>query len=247
METNAEWTVHPAPAGSLVDYLAVRLILERLAVGDVARETLSDTGDLRDLRARLQKKIAHPPRVNVDQRAFLVFQLAQGLGWKPEVLYNLSKKEWSKLVEEIESFSGLQRRRIYQQAFERRYRTQMLDAVIVHADRAPADILKPAFQVFCCLDEREESFRRHLEEVAPDCETFGVAGFYGVAMYYRGAADAHYVPLCPIVIKPHHYVQEEVVYCRSRIRTAGGPMRNARLEKRRTGCTRSAARWSAAS
>jgi uncharacterized protein YbcC (UPF0753/DUF2309 family) len=39
-----------------------------------------------------------------------------------------------------------------------------------------------------------------------------VAGFFGVAMYYRGVAEAHYVPLCPIVIKPKHYVQEEVAY-----------------------------------
>jgi uncharacterized protein YbcC (UPF0753/DUF2309 family) len=69
----------------------------------------------------------------------------------------------------------------------------------------------PDYQLACCLDEREESFRRHLEEVAPRVETFGVAGFYGVPIYYRGAADAHYVPLCPIVIRPQHWVEEHVV------------------------------------
>src|SRR5581483_3419517 len=60
-------------------------------------------------------------------------------------------------------------------------------------------------------DEREESFRRHVEEVVPDTATFGAAGFFGVAMYYRGAADAHFRPLCPIIIKPRHWVTEEVV------------------------------------
>jgi uncharacterized protein YbcC (UPF0753/DUF2309 family) len=38
------------------------------------------------------------------------------------------------------------------------------------------------------------------------------AGFFAVAIYYRGVADAHFVPLCPIVIRPRHWVREEVVY-----------------------------------
>jgi uncharacterized protein YbcC (UPF0753/DUF2309 family) len=115
-------------------------------------------------------------------------------------------------VEEIEAFSSLERRRIYHLAYERRYRHQTLDAFLAHSKytKPPTEI--PRFQICCCLDEREESFRRHLEEIDPRCETYAFAGFYAVAMYYRGTVDAHYVPLCPIVIKPQHYVQEEVVY-----------------------------------
>ena len=79
---------------------------------------------------------------------------------------------------------------------------QTLDAIASARaeDGRPASVA--TFQVVCCIDEREESFRRHLEEIAPDVETFGAAGFYSVAMYYRGAADAHFSPLCPVVIRP---------------------------------------------
>ena len=41
--------------------------------------------------------------------------------------------------------------------------------------------------------------------------TFGTAGFFSVAMYYRGVADAHFVPLCPAVIRPGHWVAEQVI------------------------------------
>ena len=42
-------------------------------------------------------------------------------------------------------------------------------------------------------------------------------------MYYRGAADAHFVPLCPVVIRPQHWVAEEVVDELGRDAPAPGP------------------------
>jgi len=212
METNAEWTARPAPRGTLIEYLAVRLLLERLALAHTAREALDDGGDLATLRSRLRKLTKRTTPTSEYQRAFQIFQLAQTIGWHPPDLCCLSPDEWGTLIAEIELFSDVKRRRVYQLAFERRYRNQALDALMAHAKFTAPRTDPPRFQVICCLDEREESFRRHLEEVAPDCETFGVAGFFGVAMYYRGVAEAHFVPLCPIVIKPRHFIQEEAAY-----------------------------------
>ena len=45
-------------------------------------------------------------------------------------------------------------------------------------------------------------------DIAPDAETFGAAGFFALPMYYRGADEAHFVPLCPIVLTPKHWVEE---------------------------------------
>src|SRR5690606_30096938 len=69
---------------------------------------------------------------------------------------------------------------------------------------------RPPFQAVFCLDEREESIRRHVEELAPEARTFAAAGFFGVAMYYRGAAHADFAPLCPVVVRPKHWISEQV-------------------------------------
>ena len=107
-------------------------------------------------------------------------------------------------------FSGTSRRRLLHEAYERHLRGRLCDALVLHAPRKSAR--PPAFQAIFCIDEREESFRRHLEEVEPEVETFGTAGFFGVAMYYQGATDAHPRPLCPIAIQPLHYVGEAKEY-----------------------------------
>ena len=224
LETRGDRVARPLAGRSLIEFLAVRLILDRVALASLAKAALGYRGALNDLRQFLAGKVEPPAPVSVDQRAFLVFQLAQLLGWQPQALYRLSPDEWSLLLRELEAFNSLQRRRVYHLAFERRYRIQTLDALAAHtlARRASEEVISdpslarrasaPSFQVICCIDEREESFRRHLEEVAPDCETLGAAGFFAVAMYYRGAADAHFTPLCPVIIKPQHYVTEDVAY-----------------------------------
>jgi len=210
VEIRGDRAVHPVPSGSLVDFVAVRLLLERCALSEAAREELGYAGPLAGLRDLCRDRIVTTWPPSVEQRAFPIFQLAQVVGLSPDVLHRLGPPEWGALVEEVETFSGLERRRIFHLAYEERLAKQTLDAVAIHARRVDGRPASPRFQLVCCLDEREESFRRNLEEIAPAVETFGAAGFYSVAMYYRGAADAHFVPLCPVVIRPQQWVVEDV-------------------------------------
>jgi hypothetical protein len=63
--------------------------------------------------------------------------------------------------------------------------------------------------MFFCMDEREESLRRAVEEADPEVETFGAAGYFGIAVDYRGIDDPDSAPFCPVVVKPKHAVLEQ--------------------------------------
>ncbi|MHB1422495.1 MAG: DUF2309 domain-containing protein [Gemmataceae bacterium] len=208
IELRGDRVVRPAPEGSLMEFLAVRLLLDRLALAFTSRNTLAFKGPLRDLRYQLREQLcgARPPVG--EQRAFLVFQLAQVLGWTPERLHSLKEHEWAVLLREIEDFSELERRRVLHLTYERHFYERALDALALHVPKAATG--RPRFQVLFCIDERQESLRRHLEELAPDVQTFSAAGFFFVPMYYRGASAAHFTPLCPAVMQPRHWVVEQV-------------------------------------
>ena len=209
VEIRSDRVAHPIEPDSLIGFVAIRLILERFAVAYAARTATGYTGSLTGLRDFLRAQIPPPAPPGDEERAFPLFQLAQILGWAPNDLSRLTLTEWESLLREVDAFGEMERRRVFHLAYEMRFRTQTLDALALHDRRGPVATGLPRFQAVTCLDEREESFRRHMEEIAPDCQTFGAAGFFAVPMYYRGATDAHFVPLCPIVITPKHWVEEQ--------------------------------------
>jgi uncharacterized protein YbcC (UPF0753/DUF2309 family) len=213
---------HGVPKSSVEEYLAVRLLLLRQAIRFIAREELRYRGPLADLAKTLResngRRDENGSRVNEHrpaQLAFVIFQLAQFLHWEPQKLAELSRDEWSCLITEVDSFSSVERRKIFQLAYERNYRIRALSAILIHQsslEKPKGESSRPKFQIICCIDDREESFRRYLEELEPACETFGMAGFFAVVMYFKGLAEAHFTPLCPVIIRPNHYVREEAVY-----------------------------------
>ncbi len=212
LEVRPDRVALSAPSGSLIEFLAIRLILERVALTHVAADSMDYRGPLSGLRAAAELKNGHSHVNPVEGRALLLFQLAQTFGWSPSTLHRLNAVDWTELVTEIESFTSVERRRLFHLAFERRFRRRALDAISVHTDCEPQRVPSPRFQAAFCIDTREESLRRHIEEVAPDAETFSTAGFFNVPIYFRGVADAQFSTLCPIVVRPKHWITEEVVY-----------------------------------
>jgi uncharacterized protein YbcC (UPF0753/DUF2309 family) len=196
----------------LVDFLALRLVLDRVAAEWAA--TLLGAGgrggaDLTALRSELQDRYPAQRGPGALARAFLLHQVAQLLGLGAADVRTLDENDVLRLEQAIAEFDGITRRRLFHLAYERRHRITVLDALAAHGTAAAAPpALAPPGQIVFCIDERCESFRRHVEELGFGYETFGTAGFFAVPMYYRGLDDWHAAPLCPIVMKPSHTVFE---------------------------------------
>lgn len=190
---------------SLRGYLAVRLLFERAAL-EHASQQLSFSGSQAALRPWLRSRLPRPPTPTALERAWPLFHVAQLCGLDASVVEQWTARNVSQLETELRELDGMRQRRILHLAFERTIRYRLYDALIRHSPQELAGT--PAFQAVFCIDEREESFRRHLEEVEPRCETFATAGFFNVAMYHQGVSDAHPRPLCPVAIRPEHYVAE---------------------------------------
>ena len=111
----------------------------------------------------------------------------------------------------MKACNGLERRRILHLAYERWHEREILRGLASHRSyRGLSDFKdRPAAQVFFCIDEREESMRRALEEADPEVETFSSAGYFGVAVDYKGIDDPQGAAFCPVVVKPRHAVVEQ--------------------------------------
>jgi uncharacterized protein len=190
---------------TLRGYLAVRLLFERAALDRAARQ-VGFEGPLPELRLWLRDRRRGRPVPTTVERAWPLFHAAQLCGLDASIVEQWTARHVADLESELQQIDGMRRRRILHQAFERAIRYRLYDALVQHAPEGPRE--RPAFQAVFCIDEREESFRRHLEEVEPACETFSTAGFFNVAMYHQGTTDAHPRPLCPVAIRPDHYVAE---------------------------------------
>ena len=196
----------PVSPGSLIQFLAIRLLLDRLAMKKIIKEFTFRKISSKNLKHELVNLKGHSEtKQDNTALALEVFCVAMDLGWEKQIP-NFTPEDWSKTVFEVESFTQLNQQKIFHLAYEKHLYRQVLDSLTTLQRTSQT---KPfLFQAVFCIDEREESFRRHLEEFDPSFETYGAAGFFNVPMYFKATLDSFYTPLCPIIITPSNWVEE---------------------------------------
>lgn len=95
---------------------------------------------------------------------------------------------------------------VLHEAYEYTVHQRVLDKIQQHAGAGRVE--EPRVQAFFCIDDRECSLRRHLEELWPQVETLGTAGFFGVDCVFQGSQDAFAFKHCPVPVEPRHMIRE---------------------------------------
>ncbi len=198
---------HALHQGRLPEYLASRA--RELAEG---RASLAAWDTLADMVwTWLHSPVAAQPETyTVHGSAWRLFRLAQHLGLSGGELRALALADLERLLALLDALPTPLRGALWQCAYEHHYRDALINALANNHGRwngngrAPT----PQAQIVFCIDDREEGIRRHLEELNPQIETLGAAGFFGVAMNWRGLDDREVTPLCPVVVTPAHEIHE---------------------------------------
>ena len=96
---------------------------------------------------------------------------------------------------------------IWQEAFEWTFYNQALTGL---QDKTGVKISEETtkFQALFCMDDRECSFRRHIEALEPSVKTFGVAAFFNFEFFYQPINGKFFTKLCPAPVTPKFLIKE---------------------------------------
>lgn len=97
---------------------------------------------------------------------------------------------------------------VWLDAYERSVHDPLLAAITLRDPTARPIENRPAAQVVCCIDVRSEGIRRHLEQTGP-YETFGYAGFFGLAARFTPVSGNGGTDQCPVLLQPAHELREQ--------------------------------------
>lgn len=100
----------------------------------------------------------------------------------------------------LESF--LETKWCWQRAYEMSYQRRL--ARLLASSPAPVSDIETKVQAAFCIDVRSERLRRHVEHVAPEVETLGVAGFFGLPIAHETLGPQRTLPRAPGLLTPRY-------------------------------------------
>jgi len=131
-----------------------------------------------------------------------------GIGkWKP--IAQLTTDEPYNVLEDVEFAKEWEVKRWWQEAVEFSFYDQVLCGLNGTMTNQRSADSSPSFQAFFCIDDREESIRRHVELIDPNCETLGTPAHFNLPIYYRPAGGKFNTQVCPGVITPEHIIVDD--------------------------------------
>lgn len=128
-----------------------------------------------------------------------------GENWKPLGLQiKKSQMQIFKTANKTELFELYP---IWQEAYEWSYYNQVLNGIAqnhVEMNETEAN----SFYAFFCIDDRECSYRRYIEQLDTKALTFGTPGFFNVEFYFQPQNSEFYTKVCPAPLNPEYIIKE---------------------------------------
>lgn len=185
------------PKITLLEYLVINVLLERSAYEYAVKKLQLDQGPGLDLAPG-------DIQLTLEQVTCLLHSLGDRFAITPQQLDRYSAAE---LLQLVTRFNDTTRSQIWHFAFDYSVRDQCLAVLATQVKSKPE---APDFEAraYFCIDDREESFRRYVEEINPRFETLGVVGFFGLDMRFKSADHPEPVIYCPPVVTPSRVIEQ---------------------------------------
>lgn len=188
-----QFPVPELPAVRLADFLAVRLLVDGAAQAAAERSG---------------REIDALRPVLVSEVVLALNAALPRLGLSAREVSQLGAPAREALVEAVTRLDRRRRSIVWQEAYERHHAVEVVSALLAHQE-ARRQTPPPTVQAVFCIDDREEAYRRHFEEVLPSVRTYGIAGFFGIAVEFLPLDDVASATQAPLGVTPAHAVHEQ--------------------------------------
>ncbi|MBY0516317.1 MAG: DUF2309 domain-containing protein [Bacteriovoracaceae bacterium] len=185
-----------APKISVSEYLVVYLMMERATHDAILR-----SHSLEEMKSYYQS--LESERLSASQCAYVLKALS-----KNYKLDHVDEKTLQLMLDVASMFHSHERGYVWQTALDLSMRDECLGTLASYRNIKHPFKPKPKAKFYFCIDDREESIRRILEESHPDYETHGVVGFFGIDMKFKSVNHPEPITQCPPVVNPSRVVEE---------------------------------------